>query len=110
MKSDGYRRLDSETSVTAAARRCRDRVQLGIGLAEWFTVECSAWERVRWEICAITLGDGRTEPFGLLKLYWTPSSPGGGEGMGLPWSPLDTAYAAVMDCVLLVVAWVIRYI
>ena len=30
---------------------------------------------MQWEIGVLTLGDGRLEPFGLLKLYWTPYTP-----------------------------------
>ena len=50
---------------------------------------------MRWEIGALTLGDERLEPFGILKLYWTPSRPWGG-GLGFPGSPLDTVYDAVV--------------
>ena len=62
MKLDGYRRLDAETAVTAAVRHCRDRVRIAIGLSYWFTVEFSVWERVRWLIGVLTLGDGHPEP------------------------------------------------
>ena len=34
---------------------------------------------MRWEIGVLTLGDGRLEPFELLNLYWTTSTPWGGD-------------------------------
>ena len=54
-------------------------MRLEIGSAGWITVECSVWERVQWSIGALTLGDGRIEPFELLNLYWTTSTPWGGD-------------------------------
>ena len=83
MKSYGYRRLVPEAAVTATAMCCWDRVWLAIGSENWFTVECSAWEHVRWEIGALTLGYGCLEPFVLLTLYSTPSLPGGGHGIAV---------------------------
>ena len=88
MKLDGYCRLADKAAVTAAERRCRDRVRLAIGSANWFTVECSAWDRVRWAIGVITLGDGRPEAFRLPKLYCTPYLPGGGRAWDCRGHPL----------------------
>ena len=84
----------AETVVTAVDRCCLDQVRLAIGLEVWTLGECSVWESMRRDIGAITLGDGLLEPFGLLKLYWMPSTPWGGRGF--PGSPLETDYSDVV--------------